>query len=308
MKLEKWTVDPESAYAEWQREEAAGADRRPFAERSIVQHRAMFARFKRYLIAHRQTIATFGADHVDGFFTEISSGCAPGTTTQIRYLKLIERLTRHLAANEVRRDNPAAEMLTRLTWPDDEPVPIYLTLNDDRRLQEASRAPADATFKQIRNAAVVAIFLATGITSAECRRLRLSDLNLKGIRADVFVEKSGPRIARRVALEAFSPDILRAYYRARTELVCATDWLFIATAAGKPLKDDTLGQCVRGALSALHISAADMSPRLLRNTYGRRQIASGRTNEEASTLLGLSSHRTAVRLRQTLNLPIEPMP
>jgi len=298
-----WTTDPERAYTEWQHEEAAGADRRPFSEQSIVQHRAMFARFHRYLVSHRQTVATYGADHVDAFFEAIATDCTPGTTTHIRYLKLIDRFTRHLVAIDERKDNPAAEMLTRWTWPDDEPAPIYLSLTDDKRLQEACCPTVDATFKQIRNKAVVALFLGSGITAAECRRLHLADLIVDGLRPDVFVEKSGPRIARTVPLDAFSLDVLRDFHEARRGLNCANDWLFVATSAGKPMKDDTLGQCVRSALKTLNISAADMSPRLLRNTYGRRHLHAGRTNEEVSNLLGLSSHRTAVRLRQTLDLP-----
>ena len=69
------------------------------------------------------------------------------------------------------------------------------------------------------------------------------------------------------------------------------------------MKDDTLCKCVRSALKPLNISAADMSPRLLRNTYGRRHLHAGRTNAEMSNLHGHSSHRTAVRLRQTLDVP-----
>ena len=112
-----WTNDPERAYTEWRHEEAAGADRRAFSEQSIVQHLAMFARFHRYLVSHRRTVATYGADQVDAFFEEIATDCAPGTTTHIRYLKLIDRFTRHLVAIDERKDNPAAEMLTRWTLP-----------------------------------------------------------------------------------------------------------------------------------------------------------------------------------------------
>jgi hypothetical protein len=35
-----WLAAPEDAYAQWQREEATGADRRAFADQSIVQHRS----------------------------------------------------------------------------------------------------------------------------------------------------------------------------------------------------------------------------------------------------------------------------
>jgi integrase/recombinase XerD len=222
-----WATDPGRAYANWQKEEAAGADRRPIAEQSIVQHRAMFARFHRYLAGHRQTVATFGADHVDGFFQEISMDCAPGTTTHIRYLKLIDRFSRHLVAIGEHKDNPAAEMLIRWTWPEDEPIPFYLALDDDKRLQAACRPLPDQTFKQLRNTAVVAMFLATGITAAECRRLQLDDLTVEGVRPNVFIEKSGPRIARKVPLDAFALKVLRAYHETRANLPCPTNCLFL---------------------------------------------------------------------------------
>jgi site-specific recombinase XerD len=266
---ELWSSDPEKAFADWQTEEATGSDRRPFAERSIIQHRAMFARFHRYLAAHRQTVATFGEDHVAGFFDHISADCAPGTTTHIRYLKLIDRFTRHLVAIDARKDNPAADLIRQTTWPEDEPTPVYLSLANDKRLQQLCRTPEDLTFKRLRNVAVVALFLGAGISAAECRNLKVEDLNANGMRPDIFVEKRGPRIGRRVPLDAFSIDVLRDYLQARAAMRNAEGWLFVATAAGKPMTDHTLGQCVRALLLALDVTAADMSPRLLRNTYGR---------------------------------------
>jgi site-specific recombinase XerD len=307
MTLALWTSDPETAYAQWQRTEAAGADRRAFAERSIVQHCAMFARFNRFLGARGQALTTFGSDHINGFFEELARDCVPGTTTRLRYLKLIDRLVRHLVAMELRSANPAAQMLGSESWPEDEPTPIYLSLDDDCRLQSACVSRPDADFKSLRNTAIVATFLGAGITAAECRHLRLSDLDVHGIRPDVLVQKRGPRIARRVTLEPFSLDVLREYYDARTKLPGQSEWLFLATAAGKPMKDDTLGKCVRVALKSLNITAADMSPRLLRNTYARRHLHAGRTDEEVANLLGLSSHRTSVRLRQTLEPSFAPL-
>ncbi|MFC7632653.1 hypothetical protein ACFQVB_33695 [Paraburkholderia humisilvae] len=43
-----------------------------------------------------------------------------------------------------------------------------------------------------------------------------------------------------------------------------------------------------------------MSPRVLRNTYARRQLLDGRGNVDVSRLLGLTSQRTVVRLRATI--------
>ncbi|MDR5735971.1 tyrosine-type recombinase/integrase [Caballeronia sp. LZ025] len=297
-----WLIAPEDAYAVWQREEATGADRRAFADQSIVQHRSMFSRFNDYLVAHRATVASYGADHLDGFFTDLAQDCTPGTTTRLRYLKLIDRFTRHLVNLDLRADNPAAQMLANETWPEDEPAPIYLSSEDDARLQAVCVVMEGAAFKELRNTAIVALFLASGITAAELRQLRVDDLDVVVERSTVFVEKHGPRIARRVPIDAFAVDALRKYHRTRRSMQCATQWLFIATAGGKPMQPDTMLKCVRAALRRAGLSAADESPRLLRNTFGRRHIVSGKTNEQVSSLMGLSSHRTATRLRQTIDV------
>jgi site-specific recombinase XerD len=296
-----WLAAPEDAYAQWQREEATGADRRAFADQSIVQHRSMFSRFHDYLTAHRVTVANYGADHLDGFFTDLAQDCAPGTTTRLRYLKLIDRFTRHLVNVELRADNPAALMLVNESWPEDEPRPIYLSSEDDARLQAVCVSTEDAAFKELRNTAIVALFLASGVTAAELRQLRVDDLDMHGGRPSVLVERHGPRIARRVPIDAFAADVLRSYQDARRRIQCATQWLFIATAGGKPMQPDTLVKCVRASLRRAGLSAADESPRLLRNTFGRREIIEGKTNEQVSNLMGLSSHRTATRLRQTVD-------
>ena len=295
-----WLAAPDDAYAQWQREEATGADRRAFADQSIVQHRSMFSRFNDYLIAHHASVASYGADHLDGFFARLAEDCSPGTTTRLRYLKLIDRFTRHLINIELRADNPAAQMLVNESWPEDEPTPIYLSSKDDARLQAVCVATEGAAFKELRNTAIVALFLASGVTAAELRQLRVDDLDVAGGRPTVFVDKHGPRIARRVLVDSFAVDVLRDYYGARRRIQCATQWLFIATAAGKPMQPDTMLKCVRAALSRAGLTAADESPRLLRNTYGRRHIVAGKTNEQVSSLMGLSSHRTATRLRQTV--------
>jgi integrase len=130
--------------------------------------------------------------------------------------------------------------------------------------------------------------------------LRVDDLDTRGERPTVFVDKHGPRIARRVPIDAFAIDVLRSYHEARSRIQSPTQWLFIATAGGKPMQPDTMLKCVRVALRRADLSAADESPRLLRNTFGLRHILAGKTNEQVSNLMGLSSHRTATRLRQTL--------
>ena len=46
-----------------------------------------------------------------------------------------------------------------------------------------------------------------------------------------------------------------------------------------------------------------MSPRVLRNTYARRKLIAGRSHEDVNAVLGIGTHRTVVRLQETIPVP-----
>lgn len=297
--IDHWISDPTSAYQQWQRTEAAGADRRAFSPRSIVQHEAMFERFMRHLAASKATLATFGADHLESFFADVDRRCQPGTTTRLRYQKLIDRLCRHLAEVGVREANPVAAFALQQAWPDDEPDPVYLPEDADARLQARIAAIDTDDARAIRNRAIVGLLLATGITAQETRLAKLGDVDLSASRPHIDIPKRGARAARRIPLAAFAvPAVAR--WRER-QLDDADRLLFPSPRAPGPMNDATLGAIVRDELLAVDVRVSDMSPRTLRNTFARRLLISGKSNEEVSRLLGLASSRTVVRLRATIS-------
>ncbi len=63
----------------------------------------------------------------------------------------------------------------------------------------------------------------------------------------------------------------------------------------------TLDRIVKEALTTIDFVGADMSPRVLRNTYARRHLLGGRTNAEVTASLGLVSERTVARVRATID-------
>lgn len=301
--LSLWMTEPHAAYNEWQATEAAGADRRPFSGRSIVQHKAMFERFMRHLSQRRTTLATFGTEHLETFFGDVDNRSAPGTTTRLRYAKLIDRLCRHLIDIGVRQSNPTAVFTVAAVWPDDEPEPLFLDPDSDAALQGHVRPVNDDDARVMRNRAVVALLLGAGITAAELRAVRNSDLILDNVRPHLRVPKRGPRFERTVPLPGFCtpPLIVWQQYHGSSDDAL----LFPAPReSDKPVNDVLLGGIVRDALAAIGFSAPDMSPRVLRNTFARRLLLSGHTNQEVTAFLGLSSQRTVTRLRATL--PVAP--
>lgn len=293
-----WLSAPTDAYQQWQRTEAAGADRRAFSPRSIVQHEAMFERFMRHLAASQLSLATFGPDHLESFFVDLDRRCKPGTTTRLRYQKLLDRLGRHLVDVGVRKTNPAAAYTQMQTWPEDEPVPVYLVEADDHRLQGSIRAIDGLDDRALRNRAIVGLLLSTGITAQEIRQATAVDLDLSPARPHIRVPKRGPREARRINVDEFAEPALARWQN--LSAAAASPLLFPSPRAGGPMTDEMLGRIVRDELLAIDVRLPDMSPRTLRNTFARRLLLAGRSNDDVMCLLGLTSQRTVIRIRATI--------
>ena len=295
-----WLTNPTLAYADWQRREAAGADRRPFAARSIIQHQAMFEHFRRHLLDADTTVATFGPDHIDTFW-QTPDARGYSTATRMRYLKLLDRLCRHLVAIGVRKSNPAGQLVRDGQWPKAEPDPIYLPEDADARLQAWVQPNAGDDPAALRNRAIVALFLGTGVTALEGRTARREDLQPDAAPPYLRVPAHGARDTRTIHLAAFAVPILTEWCVRRRTLPVVGDLVFSLQASGEPITDMSLGKIVRAALLAIEFEARDMSPRVLRNTYCRRLLLAGRNRDEVSKLLGLASTRTCDRIRATID-------
>ena len=300
----RWLAAPADAYRLWQETEAVGADRKPFSARSRVQHAAMFDHFLRHLTTKGTTVTTFGTEHVESFFADVETRCTPGTTTRLRYGKMLDRLCRHLVEEGVRAENPVTAMAAFERWPEDEPVPLYLDVDADTRLQEWVAPGSGDDPRALRNRAIVALFLGTGVTATELRQAQCDHLVINEVRPHTQVPKRGPRESRRIALPQFAIAALSTWKDTRAP-DAGDALLFPAPGRAGMVNDVLLGAVVHEALGAIGFRAPDMSPRVLRNTYARRQLVAGRSNEDVSRLLGLSSHRTVVRLRETI-VPVQP--
>lgn len=294
-----WLSNPTLAYRDWQAREAAGADRRPFSARSIVQHQAMFENFRRHLLARSATVASFGTADIEAFLqTPDARSYSPAT--RMRYVKLLDRLCRHLVFAGVRLDNPAALMLSAERWPDQEPTPQFLDEAEDTRLQAYLQSPAD-DLAGLRSRAIVAMFLATGITAAEARAARLGDLVPDTNPPYLFVTGHGARDARTVHLAEFAVPLLQAWHVRRATLPVEGDLLFTLTPDGRPITDMSLGRIVAATLEAIGFSGVEPSPRTLRNTFCRRQLLAGCTHDDVTRILGLASNRTCDRIAATIS-------
>ncbi|WP_172966215.1 tyrosine-type recombinase/integrase [Cupriavidus pauculus] len=297
-----WLSDPQRAYADWQAREAAGADRRPFSQQSIVQHRAMFDRFHRYLVGRGATLASFGADVLDGFWRD-GDAANYSPATRMRYLKLVDRLCRHLVAIGVRDANPASELVLGQHWPVDDPDVLFLPEDVDRDLQEFVRPQSSDDPATLQKRAIIAMFLGTGVTASEGRAARIQDLNPHASPPYLHVPARPPKLSRTIHLEPFAVATLSTWLGNRRAWPAEGDLLFSLQRTGTPITDMSLGKIVREAFAAVGHEAEDMGPRILRNTYCRRLLIRGVAPDAVTERLGLASNRTVARIAATLDAP-----
>ena len=230
MDTNRWIHDPVGAFRTWQETAATGADRRPFAPRSVVQHVAMFERFLRYLTERRVSLATFGPDHVVAFLAELDRTCARHVDP-VRYAKLIDRLGRHLVDTGVRTIHPAGRTTRDFAWPDGG-EPCYLPPDADAALQRHVQPRANDTPTDCRNRAIVALLLASGITSAEIRATTCDAPDLDAQPPALAVPRDRARPARRITLAEFALAPLAAW-RVRSADTPASALLFPARAVAR---------------------------------------------------------------------------
>ncbi|AVA37675.1 site-specific integrase (plasmid) [Cupriavidus pauculus] len=212
----------------------------------------------------------------------------------------MDRLCRHLILAGVRASNPAAELRLADQWLQEEPERLYLPEEVDARLQEFVRPLSGDNSVQLRCRAIVAFFLGTGVTAGEGRMTRVQDLHPATSPLYLHVPAKNQKSPRIIDLESFAIAPLSAWLAIRSKAPVYGDLLFTLKRTGTPITYMSLGKIVREAFDAIGFDAADMSPRILRNTYCRRALLQGLQREEITRRLGLSSNRTVDRLAQSI--------
>jgi hypothetical protein len=235
----------------------------------------------------RHDAGHFGSAHVESFFVEVETRCTPRTTTRLRYGRMLDRLCRHLVEEGIRTENPVTAMAAFERWPEDEPVPLFLDVDADARLQEWVRPAAADDGRAVSRHRCDRSRAATNALRKPDHRRRAA--------ACRSAEAGCPRIP-----QGFPAIAALSAWKDALPSTLSTALLFPAPGRAGMVNDVLLGAVVRESLQATGFHAPDMSPRVLRNTYARRQLIAGRSNEDVTRLLGLASQRTVVRLRATI--------
>lgn len=302
--MERWTTTPELAFREWK--ESQRVRRKEFASHSLEQYEAMFSAFLRWLESKSLTLRDAREEHLDLFLTSKTGreGQAASTTRR-RYLQLIHKVYEHLRLMELRKDNPAAPLID-LTRHQDfvKPAPSVLSPN----LAEAYtdwclRQPADH-WVDARNKALRLIFIASGITVAEARRLTPDDVDVVDGTVQLRVAAHGFVQARATPVAAYAaPAIqrwtqtLRRYLRDAPVLFPARNFSFAHDEPERfAVGADEAFRIVQEAMHAIGYDRPRAGPQTLRNTFIARQIWEGRPHDKIMAWCGLQSAESIQRI------------
>lgn len=291
-----WLNNPERAYADWQEREAEGVDGQHFSARSRAQHQAMFEKFLRYLRETGRDLANYGDEHVAAFCESVGARSA---ATRMRYLKLLDRVGRQLVRADVRVSNPASEQLRTGHWPDED-QPLFLPEDKDALLQAYTQPAPDDGLREVRGRAVVALYLATGVTLSEGIATELDNLQLDATLPYLHIKAKAARGARTVPITPFAIPALRTWLTRRAAEGTQGQALLTLHTDGSRINEASVGRIVKSALTTIDFVASDMSPRVLRNTVCRRLLLDGVDYVEVNRILGLSSVRTVDRIAATI--------
>lgn len=158
------------------------------------------------------------------------------------------------------------------------------------------------TWKQVRDAAAVAMHLGAGLTPLEVRELRVEDVNVAvGTRqvSRVVVRGHGQTPLREVPMARWAARLLSHWKRVRTDQGIQGEWMFPSTGKGTQWGKGAQNLAVERVIEAarLPIEVQEGGCFRLRHTFALRQLERGTSLEEVGLLLGLRDEGALQRYR-----------
>lgn len=260
----------ESVIRAWQRALRA----RNLAQKTIDSYRESVAQ----LVAHAGAadIADLDREAIESFLGDLADRAKP-TTVSVRY-RALQQLFKWCVEEEILPTSPMERMKAPVV--PDVPVPV-LGPDELRRLLGTC---ASRSFDDVRDRAILSLFIDTGVRLAEMAGLRVQDVDDDN---DVLVVLGKGRRPRSVPFSTSAGQALDRYRRARKRHPWAarTDALWLGLAG--PMTDNGVGQLVRrrgreAGIEGLH-------PHQLRHTFAHAWLSAGGNEGDLQRLAGWKS-------------------
>ena len=314
-----WQQQPREAFQQWL---ASQPRRTEYAQHSVEQYVAMVGAVADWWRTERGvTLIDAQAADLEAFLASLPgrSGKGAAPTTVRRYLNRLDSLFVHLIEQGLRHSNPAVQLMRLQQYTGQErAAPRALTLKQSETYIDFVLAQPTRHWVDLRNKALQALFLATGLTVEEVQRLELSDFQLDDLVPGIKVRAHGPIPSRRVPVPTWAIASITAWLTRRALFHLGegdgTQLLFITRRRAPqvaeddsdpvplPLSDSEIYEVVRPAVEASGYQDEQMGPQTLRNTFAIRQMHAGTSDDQLKRWLGLKTAFTLTALRRQMPL------
>lgn len=308
-----WKTDPAAEYARWISTQGYGAaNGARYRERSIRQFSSMFGRFVRWLGGQRGIgLDTFAQADIENFFATLGKrGDTIAISTARRYLWILSAVVEHLNLIGIRHDpmdsmgtsriNPAHELSMREDYRFQEAAaPAFLTRGQDQQYIRWVKEQPVAGWVDVRDKAFRLVFIASGITLEEARRLKSTD----AIESDgqVIELRIAPRghghYARTVPVLDWARHEISEWCHLRNGIHSPSDALFLARSTDFALDEPGASAisptesftCIQQAIQAVVSTTSRHGPMTLRHTFTAMQLLRGIPRNIVKEWLGLQT-------------------
>lgn len=315
----------------------------PYAAISVRQYEAMFGTITKYMTAQKRPTDLLTIDeHVINRFLCSLRGREPEqpglkkeekeaviarqrevlVETKRRYIHLFTLVLDRLVKAGYRKTNPSLEAARFIPGRGGaESEIVFLDEEQDLELQRYLREDFDtSTWKQRRWQAMLLFILGTGVMPMTAREATVDDF-VWGDTVPAFDVKKkrasdGHRVpSHRIPISGFCLGVVQTWVCERDQYLSSRECgdytgrrlAFPSEEEGGELSHVALWHTVSESLRAIRFPGVDIGPRVLRNTFIRRQIAAGVPMDEILGVCGLQTgEKTVQRLwRMTLSRTVQ---
>lgn len=300
-----WITAPVAAFGDWT-EQRTGSDGKPYSVQSKKQFLAMWRTVVKFMQDHALSVATITGDQLELFLISLPgrNGALANIGTRQRYLKLLQPTFREIVRRGLRTDSPCGLLLAYNVREEDQ-TPVGFGDTEDQRFIDALMASPVHDWKDLRDQAMIALTIGSGMYSNEVLTLSVPDLRIYTENPHVVVIGHGGISTRRVPIAEYAIAPLKAWMQYRMELEPIKDEpVFVsrkASATGeRRLSVATFYRLVQARIDkegATIYTMRGKGPQVLRNAFLMRQLADGKALEDVQRWAGHTEIKSTLRFK-----------
>lgn len=306
--LSEWQRDPLACTRQWLQRQRHNGD--PYQPATVEKHLSIVRRYLASLLQQGSTLQRSGVEQIAYFLNALEHLQRDGTPalTRHRYLRTLESLHAELSRAGVRSDNPARRLQQQFPAPRTRPLPEALTPGEEGRLlavlqsvidpspadRDGERPAMEPGWRLLRDAAMVAMAVGSGLQPREIVALQRRDIHLDEVPPFVTVAGHGRRPQRVTPVSPPVRPLLECWLRVHSRLCTdAAGALFCATTRGGALTVRSVHRACEAWLDRAGVERAHKGARVLRGTFAARQLRAGKPAVVLRDWMGLALEGSA---------------